>query len=141
MLHLVPVQRSASVNGPEGVKASPAAVQAERDEHETPLKKCPWLPGGVGVAWTLQADPFHRSARSFEAVFPAATQAEEEVQETADRKDPGLFEVGVGWMRQPWPSQRSVIVPTGLPELSKPATPTAMQVDADVHETPVKNPL
>ena len=44
MVHLVPFQRSDSVNGgnPEGGEnASPTAVHAEGEEHETPLKKSP----------------------------------------------------------------------------------------------------
>jgi hypothetical protein len=60
-----------------------------------------------------------------------------EVQETAFKNDPGLPEVGVGWMLQLVPSQRSVSVPTELPELSK-AGPTAIQTEGDVQETPPK---
>jgi hypothetical protein len=51
-LQLLPSHRSATVDGTncaEGVKTSPAAVQAEGDEQETPLKKSPCVPGGVGV--------------------------------------------------------------------------------------------
>ncbi len=70
-------------------------------------------------------------------MFPTAVHAEGEVHETAPRKDPGLPEVGVGWMLQVVPSHRSVIVPVGLPELSK-AVPTAMHVEGDVHETPFR---
>jgi hypothetical protein len=51
-LQLLPSHRSATVDGwncAEGVKTSPVAVQAEGDEQETPLKKSPCVPGGVGV--------------------------------------------------------------------------------------------
>jgi hypothetical protein len=88
----------------------------------------------------VQLVPFNRSARSFVAVPPTAVQAEAEVQETALKASPGLVKVGVCWMCQAWPFQRSAIVPTGLPELSKPAIPTAMQLEAEVHDTPVRNP-
>ena len=48
-LQLLPSHRSATVNGAEGVKISPTAVQAEGDEQETPLKKSPCVSEGVGV--------------------------------------------------------------------------------------------
>jgi hypothetical protein len=70
-------------------------------------------------------------------VFPTAVQADADAHETAPKKDPGLSEVGVAWMLHVVPSQRSTTVPTGLPELSK-AAPTAVQTEAEVHETPVK---
>jgi hypothetical protein len=88
----------------------------------------------------VQLVPFQRSARSFEAVPPTAVQDETEVHETALKASPALLAVGVGWMRQFVPFQRSAIVPTGLPELSKPAIPTAVQVEAEVHETPPNPP-
>ena len=138
-LQLLPSHRSATVNG-AGVKISPTAVHAERDEQETPLKKSPCVSEGVGVDWTVHVVPFHRSASSAEAVLPTAVHALGEVHETAFRNAPGLAEVGVDWMLQVVPSHRSVIVgPAGLPELSK-AAPTAVQANCDVHETPVKKP-
>jgi len=70
-------------------------------------------------------------------VLPTAVHALGEVHETAFRNAPGLAEVGVDWMVQVVPSHRSVIVPTGLPELSK-ATPAAMHVEGDVHATPFR---
>ena len=39
--HLLPFQRSGSMNGPEGGKPIAIAVHAEDEEHETPLKKAP----------------------------------------------------------------------------------------------------
>jgi hypothetical protein len=72
-------------------------------------------------------------------VFPTAVQAVADVHETAPKNDPGLSEVGVGWMLHVVPSHRSTIVPTGLPELSN-APPTAVQAEPEVHETPVKKP-
>jgi hypothetical protein len=61
-------------------------------------------------------------------------QAEDDVHDTENRPAPcpGL---GVGWMLQLVPFQRSVIVLSGLPKLSTDA-PTAVQADDDVHETP-----
>jgi hypothetical protein len=69
--------------------------------------------------------------------LPTAVHALGEVHETAFRNAPALPEVGVGWMLHLVPSHRSVIVPVGLPELSK-AVPTAMHAEGDVHETPAR---
>jgi hypothetical protein len=86
----------------------------------------------------LQLVPSQLSAMTAPALlFPTAVHAFGDVQETAFKNDPGLPEVGVGWMLQLVPSQRSVSVPTGLPELSK-AAPTATQAEGDVQETPFK---
>jgi hypothetical protein len=68
-------------------------------------------------------------------VLPTAVQADGEVHDTANRAYPALFEVGVGWMLQAWPFQRSAIVPAKFPELSN-TGPTAVQEVAEVHETP-----
>ena len=90
------------------------------------------------MGWMLQLFPFHLSAITTPAaLLPTAVHALGEVQETAFRNAPGLFEVGVGRMLQRVPSQRSVSVPTGLPELSN-AVPTATQADGDVHDTPCR---
>jgi len=143
MLQVVPSHRSVIV-GPAGLPelstAAPTAVHANCDVHETPVKKPPGVPGGVGVDWTVHVVPSHRSASSPEAVFPTAVHALGEVHETAPRKAPGLAEVGVGWMVQAVPSHRSVIVPTGLPEPSRatPTAPTAMHITGDVHATPFR---
>lgn len=72
-------------------------------------------------------------------MFPTAVQWEADVHETAARKNPGLLEVGFGWMLHAFPFQLSMIVPTGLPEVSKRA-PTAVQRETDAHETPVRKP-
>ena len=128
MVHPLPSHRSATVAGGEDEKkTTPTAVHAEGDEHQTPPKKppCPCVPGGLGVDWTVHVVPSHRSASSAEAVWPTAVHALGEVHETAFRIAPGLPEVGVGWMFQAVPSHRSMIVPVGLPELSK-APPAAM---------------
>jgi hypothetical protein len=142
MRQAVPSHRSVIVPAglPEVSECAPTAVQANCDVHETPVKKSPWVPGGVGVDWTVHVVPSHRSASSSpEAVPPTAVHALGEVHETAFRA-PGLAEVGVGWMRQAVPSHRSVIVPTGLPEPSKakPTVPTAMHAEGDVHATPFR---
>src|SRR5215510_13570196 len=63
MVHLVPSHCSARVLA-LGVKAlePPAAVHADADVHDTPLRTSPPC-GGLGVAWMLHLVPFHRSAR------------------------------------------------------------------------------
>ena len=69
-------------------------------------------------------------------MFPTAVQAVADVHETAFKKDPALSEVGVGWILQVAPSQRSVSVPTEFPELHAEvlvqATPTAVQAEGEV---------
>jgi len=137
-LHWVPAQRSATVNG-AGVKASPVAVHADGEEHDTPLKKSPFpsVPDGVTADCTVHAVPSHRSASSPESVVPTAVHAETEVHETAPRAYPGLCEVGDGWRVQAVPFHCSATVPSGLRELST-LTPTAVHAVADVHDTPVR---
>jgi hypothetical protein len=72
-------------------------------------------------------------------LFPTAVHAVGDVQETAFKTDLGLAEVGVGWMLQLLPFQRSVTVPAvggEWPTVSKP--PTAKQALGDVHDTPFR---
>lgn len=136
-LQEVPSQRSATVDGPPGPKASPVAVHAEGEEQETLLKKSPFpsVPGGVTADCTVQAAPFHRSASSPESVFPTAVQAEAEMHETALRPYPVLAVVGDGWMLHLVPFHCSATVPSALNELST-MPPTAVHRFAEVHETP-----
>jgi hypothetical protein len=51
MLHVVPSHRSVIVPTglPEPSKAPPTAMHAEGDEHDTPVKKSPCVPGGLGA--------------------------------------------------------------------------------------------
>src|SRR5215472_11202711 len=86
--------------------------------------------------------PFHRSTRVVDPAwavpfrFPAAVQADAEVQDTAASRPPGAG-LGVGWIDQRVPFHRSASVPTGFPELSV-RNPTAVQDDDVLHATPVK---
>ena len=80
--------------------AAPTAVQADADVHETPPRKLKAGPLGNGADRMLQRVPSRRSTKTPAAVQPTAVHAEEEVQETAFRADPGLSEVRVGWMLQ-----------------------------------------
>ena len=143
-VQVVPFHCSATVPSellPELSKMAPTAVHATAEVHETPVRKLIGAPAGAGTGWTLQLAPFHLSAMTCPTLlFPTALQAFGDVHETAFKNAPGLLEVGVGWMLQLVPFQRSVSVPTELPELSK-AAPTATQVKGDVHETPFSAPL
>jgi hypothetical protein len=116
---------------------APTAVHAFADVHDTPNRELIGAPG-IATTWMRQLCPFHLSAMTTPSLLlPTAVHAFGEVQEIAFRDAPGLPEVGVGWMAHFVPSQRSVRVPTGLPELSN-AVPTATQADGDVHETPAR---
>jgi hypothetical protein len=81
MRQVRPSQRSTSVFClPEAPSESPTAVHAERDEHPAPLNKLPLAASGLGVRWTLQLAPFHRSTRvtpTFEAVTYVPTPMHE----------------------------------------------------------------
>src|SRR5215469_8364273 len=139
MRHLPPLHRSARVSGPEPVRLSPNAVQTVRTGQATLARvmlKPP--PLGLGVAWTLQVWPFHRSASVLARVwFPTAVHAEAEVQATLLR--PALPPVGaglkVGTIRHVRPSHRSASVPSPSPVAGLNSLPTAMQDDRDVQAT------
>jgi hypothetical protein len=66
------------------------AVHAEAEVHDTPLRPLDLVPLGVGVGWTAQVVPFHRSASIMELPLlamekPTAVQAEADVQDTATK--------------------------------------------------------
>src|SRR5215469_8224338 len=87
MRHLPPLHRSARV--------SPTAVQTVRAGQATPARVMNWPPLGLGVAWTCQLLPFHRSASALARVrFPTAVHAEAEVQATPLK--PALGPAGAG---------------------------------------------
>ncbi len=145
MLQWAPFQRSASVfvGMPELSVVKPTAVQAEADMHATALSRLPGTPAGFGVGWILHLVPFQRSA-SVAVGFPArsdakptAVQTDPDWHATAVRMLP-LVPAGFGvrTMLHRVPFQRSARVPSGLP--TGPAlTPTAVQVEADRHATPL----
>src|ERR1700730_2292988 len=63
IFQLLPFQRSASVTRvPEPLPESPTAVQAVAAVHDTPIRKLPVAPVGLGVGWIAQLLPFQRSA-------------------------------------------------------------------------------
>ena len=98
----------------------------------------------AGVGWMCQVRPFHLSASvrcwpELVSSKPNAVQAEGAGQATLARRmfwPPGGL--GVGWMRQVWPSQRSAKVPVGLPGSAR-RPPTAVHADGEVHETAFRN--
>src|SRR5262252_9934260 len=114
MRHLPPLHRSARVSGPEPVRLSPNAVQTVRAGQATPARKTFWAPAGLGVAWTCQVRPFHRSASVLARVwFPTAVHAEAEVQDTPLKPALGPAGAGltVGTIRHVRPFHRSASVP------------------------------
>lgn len=65
----------------------PTAVHAVGDEHETPFSELYVAPGGFGVDWIDQVEPFHCSTRVIRrpvlpANEPTAVQATLEAHET-----------------------------------------------------------
>jgi hypothetical protein len=63
---LLPFQASANVTGlgrtPSALPWLPMAVHALAELHDTPDSRLDGAPAGLGVVWTLQLDPFQRSA-------------------------------------------------------------------------------
>src|SRR5215471_18913368 len=142
MCHLPPLHRSARVRGPEPVRLRPTAVHTVRAGQATPVKKISWPPPGLGVAWTLQVRPFHRSASVLAGVrFPTAVHAEAEVQATPLKPALGPAGAGlkVGTIRHVRPSHRSASVPSDSPVAGSNSLPTAMQDDRDVQATPARS--
>src|SRR5215470_74146 len=138
MRHLPPLHRSARVSGPEPVRLSPNAVQTVRAGQATLARATFWAPAGLGVAWTCQVRPFHRSASVLAGVrFPTAVHAVAEVQATPLKAALGPAGAGlkVGTIRHVRPFHRSASVPSDLPVVSN-SLPTAMQNDRDVQDTP-----
>src|SRR5215471_17481880 len=142
MRHLPPLHRSARVSGPEPVRLSPNAVQTVRAGQATLAKKTFWAPAGLGVAWTCQVWPFHRSASVLAGVrFPTAVHAVAEVQATPLKPALGPAGAGlkVGTIRQVRPSHRSASVPSDSPVAGSNSLPTAMQDDREVQATPFRS--
>ena len=136
-VQVVPVSRSASV--PAFVP--PTAMHAVTDWHQTPLRP----PGvcWVGVRWTVHREPSHRSANVPVGLSEESAEAPTPMQAAgAGHATPmkrllgGLDGVGADTSLQAWPFQRSartncLPVPVGF------EVPTAMQLDAEAHETAV----
>src|SRR5215469_2210722 len=118
MRQLVPFQASATVRMLMPSAWRPAAMQALREGHDTPART---VPPGLGITWSVQRAPFHRSAKS----APTAVQAPGELHETAE--SPPLVApagLGVAWMRHLVPFQASASV-RPLPRMTE--LPTAVQ--------------
>ena len=68
MLQVRPFHRSARVSGvPRRLLVFPTAVQADGAVQATPLRVLGAAPGGLGAAWTVHLEPFHRSATATRA--------------------------------------------------------------------------
>src|SRR6516162_11641591 len=138
MRHLPPLHRSARVSGLEPMWLSPNAVQTLRAGQATLARVMFWAPAGLGVAWTCQVRPFHRSASVLATVrFPTAVHAEAEVQATPLKPalGPAGADLKVGRIRHVRPSHRSATVPSDSPVAGSNSLPTAMQDDRDVQAT------
>ncbi len=103
---------------------------------ESRLGDCP----GLGVDWMVHAVPFHCSASVPRVESPTAMHAVEDVQDTPEKPlDCAPDGFGVDWTAQVVPFHRSASV-TPTPELSV-KLPTAVQLEADEHDTAFKNVL
>jgi hypothetical protein len=144
---LVPFQTSAiSTLAPPLRTAPPIAVQAVGEVHDTPSSPLAVAPVGFGVDWTDQLVPSQRSAKvrwlpkSMPAMEPTAVQAEADVHDTPRRMPypSGGGRVVVDWIDQLVPSHAST-KGKNWPALST-EFPTAMQVVAEGHDTPLRTP-
>src|SRR5215469_10010505 len=117
MVQVWPFHRCARVSEvPRLLLVFPTAMQAERDRQDAAFRLLAAAPGGLGVCWTRQEEPSHRSASvagdwlspPFGLEYPTARQPVAEVQATAINRliaPPARW--GVGWMAQLAPSHRS----------------------------------
>jgi hypothetical protein len=113
IVHVLPSQRSASVPP----LPDPRAVHAVADVHETAFRVTP----PFGVAWIVQVRPSQASAsvRSEQLnpqkpIDPTAVHAVAEVHDTPFRLIAAPLGLGVVWIVQVRPSQRSASVPVPL---------------------------
>jgi hypothetical protein len=113
-------------------------VQSAAAGQATVFKKALWAPAGVGVGRMRHLVPFQATARVPALEFPTAMHADADVQDTPFRPPPPCRGLGVVWIRHRAPSHRSArVVALGVKAF---AAPTAVHADADVQDTPLKNP-
>jgi hypothetical protein len=106
--------------------------------HDTLDSSVRTAPAGFGVDWIVQLDPSQPSAKVTDPSDPTAVHAEGALHETPDNPtDDPPAGLGVDWIVQPVPSQTSADVTCEPTALLKPV-PTAVHVEAVLHETPVK---
>jgi hypothetical protein len=139
IVQVVPSQLSAKLLP----AATPTAVHAVAEVHDTPDRALIEL--GFGVRWIVHVVPFQLSAtvitgaiRPPSLVDPTAAQAVADVHETPDRLDSMLLVLGVVWMVQAVPFQRSA---SAWVLLAVRMYPTAVHAAPEVHETPERLPL
>jgi hypothetical protein len=103
MDHLLPFQRSTSVDLLFGPPENPTAVQARFDVHDTASRTLPCDPGGLGLRWIAHLLPFQRSTSvavpyspPATAESPTAVQARLDVHDTPLRVTPRGEPRGVG---------------------------------------------
>src|SRR5213080_263950 len=124
MDHEVPSHRSAKA-------PLPTAVQALGEAHDTLLSCAPPVAGVAGIDHEVPSQASTSGAPLLS--LPTAIQAVAEPQDTPARKPPNCL-LGVGWMDQVVPFQRSASV-RGLPPESSTEVPTAVQALAEVQDT------
>src|SRR5262249_24638514 len=107
--------------------------------HTTLLRKANEDPVGVGVDWSDQRAPFHRAARVPALEFPTAVHADADAQDTPFSSPPPCAGFGVAWRVHRVPFHTSArVLALGVKGLD---APTAVHAVADVHATPLREPL
>src|SRR5690349_15258685 len=103
----------------------------------TPCRSLNCAPDGTGAGWMRQPEPSHRSTRRFAAALPTAVHLSAAGHATAtsllDEHPVGL---GVGWICQSLPFQRSASV-SCAPDLTR-NCPTPVHAELDEQETPFR---
>jgi hypothetical protein len=126
-------------------QASPTAMQAVADVHETALKVLIVAPGIFGVGWTVQPLPSRRAANvtSMFALFvklPTAVHAISDVHDTRFSAPlAGPLGSGIAWVDQRTRSRRSARW-SGIPAPSA-YDPTPMHTVIAGHDTAANRPV
>ena len=138
---LVPFHCSASGTCvPALVVDIPTARQADDDVHATPARVAPVVPAGLGVGWTCQTVPSHRSANVPSELEPTTSHPAADVHATPFSLTPvAPAGLGVDSIRHARPSQRSASRTRPPDDVVEP--PTATHDEALEHESAVRKPV
>jgi hypothetical protein len=125
---LLPFHRSARARACPPLTQWPTARQLVADGQDTPLSVVAVAPLRLAIGWSVQALPFHRSAKG-DPRPPTVVHADAELHDTAASGPPAAG----GIRDHERPFHRSANGPI-LPAVT--SVPTATQARAEVHDTP-----
>jgi hypothetical protein len=144
--HREPFQRSTSATpSPALFVTVPTAVQSLSDVHEAPLSELARAPSGSCVLWSLQRAPFQNSANGtrMPAVsirYPTAVHAPLDEHDTpCSPLAVAPAGIGVGWIDQRRPFQRSANVTRPSADVAK--NPTAVHAFGAPQDTAKRCPV